>query len=216
VYRACQKKTRAIHPRIREYIDGVSHLPANAHAIHHRIREEFAEVRSLDRYWYELTDGFWGQFLLTQFPHQYAKDLFPREYQHLETMQKFAGALEYLSTWNWRTPTQIQAADGMVFEISALPFSVNDRGDVEQIGVYVESAAVFATDRLAFEYIQKLAKRDLQYRGMRDDRVSCFHYKTEANFLLYRRVRNCADAAEYAYLRQCWDTINRPKYQNKK
>ena len=51
---------------------------------------------------------------------------------------------------------------------------------------------------------------------MRDDRLSCFHYKTEANFLLYRKVRNCADAAEYAYFRQCWDTINRPKYENKK
>ncbi len=33
---------------------------------------------------------------------------------------------------------------------------------------------------------------------------------------MYRRARNCADAVEYAYLQQCWDTINRPKYENKK
>ena len=135
------------------------------HAIHHRIHEDIDRL-SVARYWYELTDGFWGQFLLTQFPHQYAKELLPREYQHLETMQNFAGALEYLSTWKWLAPTQIQATDGMVFEITALPFSVDDRSDVDKIGVYAEGAAVFATDRLAFEYIQKLAKRDLQYRGM--------------------------------------------------
>ena len=104
----------------------------------------------------------------------------------------------------------------MVFDITALPFSVDDQGNVEQIGVYAEGAAVFATGRHAFVYIQKLAKRDLQYRGMRDDRITCFHYKTEANFLVYRKVRNCPDATEYSYLKQCWDTINRPKYQDKK
>ena len=124
--------------------------------------------------------------MLTQFPHQYAKDLLPQQFQHLVTMQNFAGALEYLSTWHWRSPTQIHTADGMVFEITALPFSVDDQGAVEQIGVYAEGAAVFATDRQAFEYMQKLAKRDLQYRGMRDDRITCFYYKTEANFLLHR------------------------------
>ena len=193
VYRACQQT------RMRYTIEFANSL----------------KYRSLDRYLYELTDGFWGQFLITQFPHVYAKDLLPQRYQHLETMQNFAGALEYLSTWQWHTPTQIRASDGMVFDIAALPFSVNDEGAIEQIGVYAGGAAVFASDRFAFEYLQKLAKRDLQYRGMRDDRLSCFHYKTEANFLLYRRVRNCPDATEYAYLKQCWDTINRPKYQDK-
>ena len=32
--------------------------------------------------------------------------------------------------------------------------------------------------------------------------------------LLLLRVRNCRDDAEYAYLRQCWDVINRPKHQD--
>ena len=35
----------------------------------------------------------------------------------------------------------------------------------------------------------------------------------EANFLLYQRVRQCADAAEYECLRQLWDTVNRPQYR---
>ena len=82
-----------------------------AHATHHGFLQDIDRL-SVARYWYELTDGFWGQFLLTQFPHQYAKELLPREYQHLETMQHFAGALEYLSTWQWHAPTQIKAGDG--------------------------------------------------------------------------------------------------------
>ena len=48
------------------------------------------------RYWYELTDGYWGQFMLTQIPHQYARDLLPREIKHLLSMQNFVGMLEYL------------------------------------------------------------------------------------------------------------------------
>ena len=58
VYRACQQMCM-------RYTIGFAKTPL-AH-------------RSLARYWYELTDGFWGQFLLTQFPHQYAKDLLPQQ-----------------------------------------------------------------------------------------------------------------------------------------
>ena len=29
------------------------------------------------RYWFELTDGYWGQFTLTQLPHYEAKKLLP-------------------------------------------------------------------------------------------------------------------------------------------
>ena len=174
------------------------------------------DEQSLVRYWYELTDGFWGQFTLTQIPHQYAKDLLPQNFQHLVCMQNFTGAMEYLCSWQWKTESLIQTAGGMVFNVSGLPFSVDSSGNIEPIAPYAEGAAVFPSDYDAFEYIVKLAKRDLQYRGMRDDRLSCFHFKTEANFLLYRKVRNCTDAVEYAYLQQCWDTINRPKYQHRK
>ena len=31
------------------------------------------------RYWYELTDGFWGQMVLTQIPHLHAVDILPKE-----------------------------------------------------------------------------------------------------------------------------------------
>jgi len=48
------------------------------------------------RFWYELTDGFWGQFSLVHLPHRLARDLLPREYQHLQCMQNFVGFLEYL------------------------------------------------------------------------------------------------------------------------
>ena len=52
------------------------------------------DEQSLVRYWYELTDGSWGQFTRTQIPHQYAKDLLPQNFQHLVCMQKVTGAME--------------------------------------------------------------------------------------------------------------------------
>ena len=80
----------------------------------------------------------------------------------------------------------------------------------------MSTAAVFPSDHLAFEYLMALAKRDLQYRGMRGDRWSCFHWKQEANYLLHEHVCKCDDAAEYECLRQRWDTLNRPKYRDLK
>ena len=50
------------------------------------------------RYWYELCDGFWGQFALTQLPHVSTAAILPRDTKHLLCMQKIAGALEYLSS----------------------------------------------------------------------------------------------------------------------
>ncbi len=61
---------------------------------------------------------------------------------------------------------------------------------------YVDDGAVFASEHQAFEYLMALSKRDLQYRGLRDDCLSCFHWKQEASHLLYERVRNCDDEAE--------------------
>ena len=48
------------------------------------------------RYWYELTDGFWGQLAITQLPHVSAADILPHSVQHLLSMRNFAGMLEYL------------------------------------------------------------------------------------------------------------------------
>jgi hypothetical protein len=131
-------------------------------------------------------------------------------------MQNFVGLLEYMCQWCWVKPGLVKAADDNVFETKALPFMVNDEGEIEEIGKYEEGAAVFASDRHAFDYMLKVTKRDLQYRGMRDDRLASFHWKQDANLLLYRHVRKCEDAAEYELLRQRWDTVNRPKYRDLK
>ena len=50
---------------------------------------------------------------------------------------------------------------------------------------------------------------------MRDERVGCFEQKQHANFLLYMRVAQCDNEPEYECLRQAWDTLNRPKYQQR-
>jgi superfamily II DNA or RNA helicase len=53
-------------------------------------------------------------------------------------------------------------------------------------------------------------KRDLQYRGMRDDRMISFELKQDANYLLQTRVERAVDDIEYERLRQELDTVNRP------
>ena len=131
------------------------------------------------RYWYELTDGFWGQLVLTQIPHMYAKDLLPLEHGHLRSMQNFAGMLEYLSSWQWRSPGTVEAVGGTLFEVQALPLLLDDEGAVQDLGPCILGGAVFSSVRCAFEYLMALAKRDIQYRGMRDDRVSSFSYKQD-------------------------------------
>ena len=59
-----------------------------------------------------------------------------------------------------------------------------------------------------------MAQADLRYRGYRDDRLTCFEYKQEANFLLLERVQRCMDEAEYEVLRQEWGEVNRPRYRD--
>ena len=49
------------------------------------------------------------------------EDLLPSETQHLESMQNFAGALEYLSTWHWAERGIITAGTGIAFTTGALP-----------------------------------------------------------------------------------------------
>ena len=167
------------------------------------------------RYWYELTDGFWGQLVLTQVPHLQPASLLPQGRQHLQCMQNFAGMLHYLSTWVWKAPGVIEAAAGSVFYSSALPRIVQEGGEVREVGVYHEGARVFLTDEAAFLYMRTLAYRDLQYRGFRDETLATFEFKQDANFLLYQRVLMCQDAHEYDMLRQSWDVANRPKYAKK-
>ena len=65
---------------------------------------------------------------------------------------------------------------------------------------------VFTDDYHAYVYLKSIAKRDLEYRGFRDDRVACFLYKQEANFLLYQRVQRCTDEHELELLQQSWES----------
>ena len=165
------------------------------------------------RYWYELTDGFWGQFALTQLPHSDPEQLLPAD-MHLHCMLNFTGMLEYLCSWVWAKPGVIRGKTGVLLSESALPLSLSDSGEILRVGIYSEGQPVFLTRRKAFDFAFRLAKRDLQYRGFRDDRLATFFYKQEANLLLSERVLNCKDAHEYELLRQSWDTINRPKYRD--
>ena len=89
------------------------------------------------RYWFELTDGFWGQLSLTQIPHVQSADLLPSTWHHLVSMQNFVGALEYLCQWRWHTEVDvIVASSGCIFHIAALPFLINDSGDVQTLGAH--------------------------------------------------------------------------------
>ena len=167
------------------------------------------------RYWFEVTDGFWGQFTLTQIPHLQPQDLLPSGWQHLESMKNFVGVLQYLTQWKWHDePDIIESTSGCTFHLTALPFAIDDFDKPVSLGEQKPGELIFADDKTAFKYLVTIARRDLQYRGFRDERIHCFQYKQEANFLLYQLVRNCQDKHEYEMLRQSWDTVNRPPQSN--
>jgi len=118
-------------------------------------------------FWYELTDGYWGQFALMMLPHCTPEDILPREYPHLESMANFVGAIEYMKSWKWHADENvIKTANGMLFHTSALPLLVSLKGEIIPPGTQQrEDAEVFDSDLDAFEYLVRLATRDLQYRG---------------------------------------------------
>ena len=166
------------------------------------------------RYWYEHGDGFWGQFVCTQIPHKHPSDILPTG-RYLATMQNFFGMLEYARGWTWSGEGLIRSACGTVFHVDALPLVVDEDGVPRRVGQYVEGASIFEDERAAFEYLLLVARRDLQYRGFRDDRINSFWHKQEANFLLYQRVLACKDDHEFEIYRQSWDTLHRPEYSGK-
>ena len=65
-------------------------------------------------YWCELTDGFWGQFVLTQVPHVSAADLLPAVGDRfLHCMSNLFGMLRYIRPWVWAADSYIQAVGPM-------------------------------------------------------------------------------------------------------
>ena len=164
------------------------------------------------RFWYELTDGYCGQFSLTMFPHLSAKDILPQNKRHLKSMQNFVGALQYLSSWTCVEAGVIGGAGGIKFDCTALPMLVDDQGQLYKLDRGRSPGdAIFQSSKHAFDYFVLAMKRDLQYRGLRDDRMLSFELKQDANYLLAQRVERATDEFEYERLRQEWDTVNRPK-----
>ena len=178
---------------------------------HQRIHTQTLVVAC--RYWYELTDGYVGQFALTMLPHRCAKDILPRVSRHLESMQNFAGVLEYLSSWRYAGDRCIKGDKDVLFRCDALPMIVSDCGRIESL-VGREDSLVFPNRTKAHSYLVLAMKRDLQYRGFRDDRLVSFELKMDANLVLQLRVERAADEIEYERLRQEWDHINRPKHRD--
>ena len=156
------------------------------------------------RYWYELTDGFWGQMVLSQIPHLHAKDILPKDCQHLVCMENFAGMLEYLYLGYGSTKAQFGQRRCRV-QYKGPATDHRARRQYHPCCSVRRRAAVFQNSRLAYQYLMHIARSDLKYRGFRDDRMASFEYKQEANFLLYQRVLT-ADVHEYELLRQSWDT----------
>ena len=153
------------------------------------------------RYWFELTDGYWGQFTLTQLPRVHPQQLLPSKFKHLVSMQNFVGMLEYRNSWAEPSGV-IKASSDISFRVDSLPLRISGSGEVLAVSEYIAGQPVFQSDREAFEFIVSLTMRDLQYRGLRNERVSCYEHKQQANFLLYRCVLQCDCDAEYEALRQ--------------
>ena len=146
------------------------------------------------------------------FPHLTAKDILPQAKRHLKSMQNFVGAMEFLSSWSCLGAGVISAQGGIRFDCAALPMLVDDKGQLYQVDRdRAPGEAVFQSSKHAHEYFTLAMKRDLQYRGLRDDRMISFELKQDANYLLAQRVERATDEIEYERLRQEWDTVNRPR-----
>ena len=92
----------------------------------------------------------------------------------------------YCGSWRWRTHDHISTRNGCRFARDALPFRISDTGDILQVAQYGMNEILFESTPAAFAYLVDVAKRDLQYRGMRDDRIACFVWKQDANFFIVR------------------------------
>ena len=81
------------------------------------------------------------------------------ERQHLVTMQNFAGMLDFLTGWRWKSRGVVAMRSGVCFSVSALPLLVDDYDAIQELGAYAEGEAVFRDDhqwsaeRKAFEYL---------------------------------------------------------------
>ena len=76
------------------------------------------------RYWYEMTDGFWGQYAVTQFPHLRPEDVLPGSVGHLEFMQNYVGLFTFLCALRRDGPGVLVGRGGVRFCEFAMPLLV--------------------------------------------------------------------------------------------
>ena len=183
------------------------------------------------RYWYELTDGYWGQMALTQLPHATPADLLPDGARHLDCMENFVGVLRYLMSWTFLRFQRggdgeksgfVIGARGFEFHEAALPLDVLDDGTTVPLGEGAGrrppadgalpdgGVAVFPSERAAYSYMRGVCRRDLSYRGFRDERLRTFEMAADAAYLLHRRALRAQGDAEFQMLKADWERLNRP------
>ena len=167
------------------------------------------------RYWYELSDGYLGQWAVTQLPHMHYDDLLPTTLKYVPGMEHFVGILDYLLGWKYVDPDLIATRSGYRFRISALPCAVHGDGTFLSLPDYRPGEPVFVNDKAAFEYVCFLMDRDLTYRGHRDARMHTWHMRMQAFFLLYRKVSSIVDEHEYELYKQQWSHMRSSVYEPK-
>ncbi|MDA8583179.1 hypothetical protein N9L68_03075 [bacterium] len=133
---------------------------------HQQVRTQTLVVAC--RYWYNLPDGYWGQFVGTQLPHQHPEDILPRSGRHLDSMVNIAGVLEYLSSWVWKGQGVVETPFGCIFTTASLPLRLDALGELQPLGPSVAGLRVFEDEEQAYGCIVRLASWDLEYRGSRE------------------------------------------------
>ena len=137
--------------------------------------------------------------------------LLPEYGKALEVMEHFAGTLEYMSRWVWKSDQLIEYDDRMVFRCDSLPLVVDEAGGIDALPFSGVGQLVFPEYTQAFQFMHQLCRRDLQYRGFRDDRLRTFDLKMAALLRLHLSL-DVLDEAEYEQKQQEWAEIRRPPY----
>ena len=130
-------------------------------------------------------------------------------------MEHVSGLVEYAYSWRWHALGEIVTESGFVCEVKAMPLRVDDSGGVVEIGVMLEADdRVFEGREQAYFYLRALARRDLEYRGFRNDRCRSFEYHCDALFHLHERVLRCDDEVEYRTYKAEWEQCLSGKYES--
>ena len=78
----------------------------------------------------------------------------------------------------------MRSSSGCLISTGSLPFLIDDIGQPISLGECVADRLVFATEADSYRYLLGIAARDLQYRGLRDDRVANFRHDNSRQSLV--------------------------------